>query len=51
MSYKLNDRALQAQARGAKHWLSDGGARGSGRLVALACTFYFQYFAHADGRW
>lgn len=44
----ISDRALRARWAGADQWLSDGGSRGSGRLVAklsqAGVAFYFAYF-------
>ena len=45
---ELTDRSLRKKWTGKDEWLSDGGSRGAGRLVAkLAApgvTFYFQYY-------
>src|SRR6185437_2113647 len=45
--------ALRTTWRGKDKWISDGGARGAGRLIARitrdGVDFYYQYFAE-DGR-
>ncbi len=50
---QLTTNTLRAAWRGKDQWLSDGGARGGGRLVARltrdGVALLFQYFAH-DGR-
>lgn len=50
---RLTTNTLRAHWHGADRWISDGGARGAGRLVAritrTGVDFYFQYFAE-DGR-
>jgi len=44
----LSDRALRRKSFGKDEWLSDGGSRGAGRLVAKLTqselSFYFLYF-------
>src|SRR6478609_9211855 len=44
----ITDTALRSKWQGADRWLTDGGSRGAGRLVAkiseVGATFYFQYF-------
>src|SRR5262245_59031777 len=47
----LNDKALQAQKRGAPGWLSDGGSKGAGRLIAKEAVFYFSYFRLVEKKW
>jgi integrase len=46
--------ALRGRWRGAVRWLSDGGSRGAGRLVAklhqTGATFYYAYFDSAGAR-
>jgi integrase len=48
MANGMTTKALEAKWRGADRWLTDGGSRGAGRLVAKiaqnGATFYFQYF-------
>jgi integrase len=48
MANEIANAALGAKWRGADRWLSDGGSRGAGRLVAklseAGATFYFAYF-------
>ena len=45
---RLTDRSLRRKWTGKDEWLSDGGSRGAGRLVAKlssgCVTFYFQYY-------
>lgn len=45
---RLTDRSLRRKWTGNDEWLSDGGSRGAGRLVAKlsssGVTFYFQYY-------
>ncbi len=45
---RLTDRSLRRRWTGKDEWLSDGGSRGAGRLVAKlssgGVTFYFQYY-------
>lgn len=47
--------ALRARWRGADRWLSDGGGRGGGRLVARITRdgplLYFQYFNDGKRKW
>ncbi len=49
----MTDSGLRAKWRGKDSWLSDGGSRGAGRLVAklskTGAIFYFSYF-DPDGR-
>jgi len=49
---ELTDRTLRKKWAGKDEWLSDGGSRGAGRLVAKLAesgvSFYFQYYQ--DGR-
>ena len=44
----LTDRSLRRKWAGKDEWLSDGGSRGAGRLVAKLSAggiiFYFQYY-------
>lgn len=44
----LTDKALRRKWAGSDEWLSDGGTRGAGRLIAkraqAGLTFYFQYY-------
>lgn len=48
MANEISDAALRGKWRGKDRWLSDGGSRGAGRLVAkisaAGAMFYFQYF-------
>ncbi|MFZ1909530.1 MAG: tyrosine-type recombinase/integrase [Burkholderiales bacterium] len=50
----MSNAALAAKWRGADRWLSDGGSRGAGRLVAKigqgGATFYFAYFDTQEKR-
>jgi integrase len=50
----ISDAALRARWRGADRWLSDGGSRGAGRLVAkigqAGAVFYFAYFNSENRR-
>lgn len=50
---RLTSNTLRASWHGADRWVSDGGGRGAGRLVARitrnGVDFYFQYFSD-DGR-
>jgi len=50
----ITNAALGAKWRGVDRWLSDGGSRGAGRLVAkigqAGATFYFVYFDAGDKR-
>lgn len=50
---RLTSNTLRASWHGADRWVSDGGGRGAGRLVARikrnGVDFYFQYFS-AEGR-
>jgi hypothetical protein len=54
MANKITTAALNAKWRGEPRWLSDGGSRGAGRLVAKlgpeGWQFYFQYFDSQDKR-
>lgn len=44
MANQITAKALEAQRRGTKGWLTDGGSRGAGRLIAKDAKFYFSYF-------
>lgn len=54
MANKLTVTALRGKWRGVDRWLSDGGSRGAGRLVAklskAGVVFYFAYFDAEDRR-
>lgn len=55
MANELTVNALRARWRGTDRWITDGGGRGSGRLVVRitkdGVLFYFQYFHNGKRRW
>ena len=50
----LTDRTLRKKWAGKDEWLTDGGSRGAGRLIAkltaAGITFYYQYFIEGRRR-